>query len=541
MTKEIIAGNPTVTYFADSGDRIFLADGTSLITNGQDGIRSRAAVLTNVNLVIDGIIDTSGPSGNTFYGVNMVNSGLARNMIRIGTGGEVQADFVAIRTTGSQTSVLNDGFIRGYNGIELSGGGNLVRNSGTIEYGLTGIGVAFSTTGQMNTIVNFGTIRHSNDFGLPDIGNFGVNLFTANASIVNSGSIEGANGISSSGGNTNIRNSGIIDATSIAINFQSSDNSVNNSGTISTSTGSTAIQFGFGGNQFLQNSGSISAAGTAVAGNVGNVMNSGDIVGVGTGILNLSGGDFTLTNSGLIEAGGYGVYVSSFGISNSAIILNNGTISSHLDLERSGFAILLSAGTGQIVNNGTLLGDIGLRSVSNTLLNNGVIDGNVTTFSGSLIYRSTDSGFVIGDVNGSGSNDSFQGGNNVDRFFGNSGNDRLSGGGGNDVLVGGTGYDLLAGGSGADMFVFRSATDISLAGRSDRITDFQVWIDHIDLSAFMSGGAFIGGARFNGIAGEVRYNATTGQLVGDTDGDRVFDWSMALTNKAVLTAADFIF
>lgn len=541
MTKEIITGNPTVTYFADSGDRIFLADGASLITNGQDGIRSRAAVLTNVNLVIDGIIDTSGPIGNTFYGVNMVNSGLARNTIRIGTGGEVQADFVAIRATGSQTSVLNDGFVRGYNGIELSGGGNLVRNSGTIEYGLTGIGVAFSTAGQMNTIFNFGTIRHSNDFGLPDIGNFGVSLFAANASIVNSGSIEGANGISSSGGNINIRNSGSIDATSIAINFQSSDNSVNNSGTISTSTGSTAIQFGFGGNQSLQNSGSISAAGTAVAGNVGDVVNSGDIVGVGTGILNLSGGDFTLTNSGLIEAGGYGVYVSSFGISNSAVIVNNGTISSHLDLERSGFSILLSAGSGQIVNNGTLLGDIGLRSVSNTILNNGVIDGNVTTFSGSLIYRSTDSGFVTGDVNGSGSNDSFQGGNSVDRFFGNSGNDRLSGGGGNDVLVGGTGYDLLAGGSGADMFVFRSATDISLAGRSDRITDFQSGIDQIDLSAFMSGGAFIGGARFTGAAGEVRYNATTGQLVGDTDGDRVFDWSMAFTNKAALTAADFIF
>lgn len=541
MTKEIITGNLSATYFVDSGDRIFLADGASLITNGQDGLRSRTTVLTNVNLVIDGIIDTSGPIGNTFYALNMVNSGLARNTIRIGTGGEVQADFVAIRATGSQTSVLNDGFVRGNNGIELSGGGNLVRNSGTIEYGLTGIGIGFSTTGHFNTVVNFGTIRHSNDFGLPDIGNFGVSLFTANASIMNSGSIEGANGISSGGGNTNIRNSGTIDATSIAINFQSSGNSVINSGTISTSTGLTAIQFGFGGNQSLANSGSISSAGTAVSGNVGNVMNSGDIVGVGTAILNLSGGNFTLTNSGLIEAGNYGVYMSSFGISNSAVIVNNGTISSHLALERSGFSILLSAGTGRIVNSGTLLGDIGLQSASNTILNNGMIDGNVTTFSGSLIYRSTDSGFVTGDVNGSGNNDSFQGGNSVDRFFGNGGNDRLNGGGGNDVLVGGSGYDLLAGGSGADMFVFSSATDIRFAGRSDRITDFQTGIDHIDLSAFMSGGAFIGAARFHGVAGEVRYNAVTGNLVGDVNGDRVFDWSMAFTNKAALTAADFIF
>ncbi|MCC0065299.1 MAG: M10 family metallopeptidase C-terminal domain-containing protein [Defluviimonas sp.] len=52
----------------------------------------------------------------------------------------------------------------------------------------------------------------------------------------------------------------------------------------------------------------------------------------------------------------------------------------------------------------------------------------------------------------------------------------LSGGAGNDVLRDGTGADTLTGGTGADIFV------LTADGADDRITDFEVGVDRIDLS-----------------------------------------------------------
>ena len=58
------------------------------------------------------------------------------------------------------------------------------------------------------------------------------------------------------------------------------------------------------------------------------------------------------------------------------------------------------------------------------------------------------------------------------------GDDTIDGGGGNDTIDGGTGDDLMTGGSGADTFIINS-----LSG-DDTITDFDVGIDVLDLSAF---------------------------------------------------------
>lgn len=89
--------------------------------------------------------------------------------------------------------------------------------------------------------------------------------------------------------------------------------------------------------------------------------------------------------------------------------------------------------------------------------------------------------------------DILRGGGQGDRLFGNNGADRLAGGAGNDALFGGrgadqlfgggrsdrldggVGNDVLDGGRGRDTFVFT-------AGGADRITDFEVGIDTIDLS-----------------------------------------------------------
>ncbi|MGF1497893.1 MAG: Ig-like domain-containing protein, partial [Elainellaceae cyanobacterium] len=93
-------------------------------------------------------------------------------------------------------------------------------------------------------------------------------------------------------------------------------------------------------------------------------------------------------------------------------------------------------------------------------------------------------------INGGGGNDREFGHEGNDKLLGRSGsdlldggegNDRLNGGGSNDVLVGGAGNDLLTGGSGRDTFVYQS-----LEEGGDRITDFNVSEDLLDLRSILS-------------------------------------------------------
>ncbi|SEN47757.1 type I secretion C-terminal target domain (VC_A0849 subclass) [Loktanella fryxellensis] len=65
-----------------------------------------------------------------------------------------------------------------------------------------------------------------------------------------------------------------------------------------------------------------------------------------------------------------------------------------------------------------------------------------------------------------------------DVVIGGVGPDRLAGGAGDDILRDGGGSDTLTGGTGADIFVLASD------GVRDTITDFQVGVDRIDLSAW---------------------------------------------------------
>ncbi|MEH0344009.1 VCBS domain-containing protein [Vibrio cholerae] len=74
-----------------------------------------------------------------------------------------------------------------------------------------------------------------------------------------------------------------------------------------------------------------------------------------------------------------------------------------------------------------------------------------------------------------------QGGN--DSLDGGVGKDTLYGGSGNDTLIGGLGDDILTGGSGEDLFKW---VDGDLDNSKDRITDFTIGQDKIDLSDLFS-------------------------------------------------------
>ena len=73
-------------------------------------------------------------------------------------------------------------------------------------------------------------------------------------------------------------------------------------------------------------------------------------------------------------------------------------------------------------------------------------------------------------------NDAIAGGALDDVLVGGDGHDTLTGGQGDDMLMDGRGVDVLYGGEGADVFVF------SADGQSDRIMDFEIGVDRIDLS-----------------------------------------------------------
>ncbi|CCH95865.1 MAG: Calx-beta domain-containing protein [Microcystis sp. M53603_WE2] len=74
-------------------------------------------------------------------------------------------------------------------------------------------------------------------------------------------------------------------------------------------------------------------------------------------------------------------------------------------------------------------------------------------------------------------------GNNV--ITGNTANNLLNGSGGNDTLNGGAGLDTLTGGAGNDVFLFQFSQ--STVANPDRITDFAIGSDKIDLLSAAGG------------------------------------------------------
>jgi serralysin len=137
-----------------------------------------------------------------------------------------------------------------------------------------------------------------------------------------------------------------------------------------------------------------------------------------------------------------------------------------------------------------------------------------------------------------------------DRLSGGSGNDTLTGGTGNDTLVGGAGNDVLNGNVGVDRFVFNAA--LSASTNVDTIAAFSVADDTIllDDSVFkklgatgeLSAAAFWKGSAAHDSSDRIIYNAKTGALLYDADGNgagAAIQFAI-LPTKPALTAEDFL-
>jgi Ca2+-binding RTX toxin-like protein len=130
------------------------------------------------------------------------------------------------------------------------------------------------------------------------------------------------------------------------------------------------------------------------------------------------------------------------------------------------------------------------------------------------------------------------------RMTGNGAANRLSGGSGNDTLIGGLGSDTLTGGSGADRFKF-----VKRSEGTDRLTDFASGEDKIQVVSANFGLAegtlpasrFVrAGTALTSTAAVFLYNATTGALAFDSNGNRAGGVSQIaiLTGPKTLVASD---
>lgn len=121
---------------------------------------------------------------------------------------------------------------------------------------------------------------------------------------------------------------------------------------------------------------------------------------------------------------------------------------------------------------------LGSISAITTAVSGGVIEVFVASEGAGITRMTVDVGILPAAMTGGNGADTLTGGDGADLLIGGAGNDFLNGGQGSDVLMDGVGSDSLQGGAGADLFVM--AAD----GATDRILDFQVGIDRLDLSAW---------------------------------------------------------
>ena len=188
------------------------------------------------------------------------------------------------------------------------------------------------------------------------------------------------------------------------------------------------------------------------------------------------------------------------------------------------------------------------------LANNTVI--GLTSLSG--IEAISAAGLKGVTIQGSAGNDTFDFSGvtltNILSLRGGAGNDTIIGSGAADTILGQAGIDTLSGGGGADRFVFSALSELGFGTSADRILDFEVGLDKIDLSAIDANTIakkdqafdFIGSQNFHNVAGELRVTIDAngdGHVYGDVNGDGAADFEIflgGLASQPPLLASDFI-
>lgn len=318
------------------------------------------------------------------------------------------------------------------------------------------------------------------------------------------------------------------------------------------------------------NIGTIEVAGNTallLAGGNARVINAGQIIGdvyLGSGNDSLYGGGGSITGAIDLADGDDLIdlrYASisgdiTGGTGNDIFIVNDAefnlieNLSEGTDLVKS----TVSFGLGTNFENLQPLGAGDINGTGNTLANTltgNAGDNRLHGFSGGdRLFGGAGDDRLYGDTG----NDPLSGGIGDDTLFGGANNDTLVGDSGADRLVGGAGQDVMTGDVGVaggydDVFIFQKIIDSTYNTLSDRIIDFNVGEDMIDLSAIDARSAtaindafsFITTA-FTNVAGQMRLqtNGADTYVLGDVNGDGVADFRIVLTGNLALTAADFI-
>jgi Ca2+-binding RTX toxin-like protein len=183
-------------------------------------------------------------------------------------------------------------------------------------------------------------------------------------------------------------------------------------------------------------------------------------------------------------------------------------------------------------------------SVSYALATNAAIEVIRTIDVGSTTPINLTGNAVANSIFGNNGANTLLGLGGSDVLRGNAGNDVLDGGAGNDLLIGGLGRDSMTGGLGRDVFDFNAVFESPRGAAHDTVFFQHGDGDRIDLATIdarvdLAGNqafTFIGGDRFGGVDGELRFAG--GLLQGDVNGDGVADIEIRVVGT--LVAGDVI-
>ncbi|HEY1709090.1 MAG TPA: calcium-binding protein [Rhizomicrobium sp.] len=392
-----------------------------------------------------------------------------------------------IDNTGTLDSLLDT--------IQIAAANDFVENSGTIS---AAGGAAFWLNGATNaTIENSGTIEggiqnsptasgiHVDNSGKWNAPLFNFDLTAGNDSVDNSGLMVGS--IETGAGSDFVKNKGTIDGN---VNLDGTGNTIINGGTLNgsiyeTSSASAAADT-------INNSGTI--LGNLTLNNGDTLTNSGLVHGAVNGFGNDALTNLGTITGGIVDGSGTGDVIENDGILRGGVSIISGSLDNDGRIE--GNIAFNAAGTGdKLTNSGTIHGNVTMAS-GETFINTGTISGAVS-FGGGTNTFNTIHGVISGAVTGGSGTDTlnghgsaaavvFNGGDGNDALTGSAYDDVLTGGSGKDSLTGGRGDDILTGGSGADTFKFSGSfghdtiTDFAATGSGHDIIHFA----HDDFGSF---------------------------------------------------------